>query len=137
MLEQIQDSADEFIVSMESSLGEGVPAPPELSALGEARADPDSSLELLTKCIYELMIERGMLYDVNEETGMMTPTEFDVKANLDEPAVKQEFAGLYKYGMQLIAKGILDIEDAKEIVANRLIARTGLSPLEFDEWLGY
>jgi len=52
-----------------------------------------------------------------------------------EPLIRMQNAR--DIGAGVVAEGILDIEDAKEIVANRLIARTGLSPLEFDEWLGY
>lgn len=136
-LEKMQQAADRFIVSFEESLGEGVPAPPELAALGKARDDPDTSMALLTQRTYELMIERGMLYDVDPETGVLTPTNYDIKANLDEPAVKSEFGQLYKYGMNLIARGLISVDDAKEIVKKRLIARTGLSPDEFDKWLGY
>jgi len=57
--------------------------------------------------------------------------------NLEIPEVKQEFSYLYKYGMSLVAKGIVDVETIKEIVKGRLIERTGLSPEDFDEWLGF
>jgi hypothetical protein len=39
--------------------------------------------------------------------------------------------------MTMIASGLLDIDLVKAIVKERLIARTGLSPEEFDTWLGY
>ena len=51
--------------------------------------------------------------------------------------MKQEFAYLYKYGMSLAAREVVDVETIKEIVKMRLIERTGLSPEEFDTWLGY
>lgn len=134
--EKIATSAEQFIESMENNLGEGVAPPPEIEALKRAKAD-GADVPTLTARIYELMIEQGMLYDVDPETGVLTPTEFDIKANLDVPEVKSEFGYLYKYGMNLIANGILDVETVKEIVKERLIDRTGLSPEEFDSWLGY
>jgi len=39
--------------------------------------------------------------------------------------------------MSLIKEELLDVEDVKTIVQERLIQRTGLSPEEFDKWLGY
>ncbi len=78
-----------------------------------------------------------MTYDQDPETGALTYTDYDIKANLETPEVKSEFAYLYKYGMSLIAKGVVDIDTVKSIVKKGLIERTGLSPEEFDEWLGY
>lgn len=43
----------------------------------------------------------------------------------------------HKYGMTLIARGVVDIETVKAIVKKGLIERTGLTPEEFDAWLGY
>ena len=68
---------------------------------------------------------------------MLSPTNFDIKNNLDIPEVKSEFAYLYKYGMNLCFAGVIDVEIMKDIVKTRLIQRTGLSPEEFDSWLGY
>lgn len=82
-------------------------------------------------------IEQGMMYDVDADTGVLTPTQFDIKNNLDIPEVKAEFKHLYTYGMELIKRGMIDLETAKECVKTRLIERTGLSPEEFDEWLGF
>ena len=87
--------------------------------------------------IYELMIESGMVYDQDPETGILTPTNFDIKNNLDIPEVKAEFAYLYKYGMNLCLTSILEVDEVKDIVKKRLIERTGLTPEEFDSWLGY
>lgn len=67
----------------------------------------------------------------------LSPTEFDIKNNLEIPEVKSEFKQLYEYGMQLIQRGLIGVDDCKQIVKNRLIDRTGLSPEEFDKWLGY
>lgn len=93
--ERLQESATEFIVSFEERLGEGVEPPPELAALKQARDDA-ASPQILSTRIYELMLEQGMLYDVDPETGIMTPTEWDIKANLEEPNVKKEFYHLCK-----------------------------------------
>ena len=98
--EKMQESADSFIASMTNALGEGVAPPMELDALRKARASGAGMKELATR-IYELMIERGMLYDEEPETGTLTPTEFDIKSNLDVTEVKDEFFYLYKYGMML------------------------------------
>ncbi len=134
--EQMSESATTFIADIESRLTEGVSPPPELEELRAARdADADAS-ELALK-IYILLIEQGMLYDSDPDTGKLAYTNFDIKANLDIPEVKQEFAYLYRYGMGLIAKGVVDIDLIKEEVKKRLIERTGLSPEEFDSWLGY
>lgn len=78
-----------------------------------------------------------MKYDVDANTGVLTPTQFDIKNNLDVSEVKAEFNHLYKYGMELIRRGMIDVEVAKDVVKTRLIERTGLTPEEFDEWLGY
>ena len=82
-------------------------------------------------------LEQGMTYDIDPETGMLGPTNFDIKNNLDVPEVKAEFNHLYSYGMQLIQRGLVDLETCKGVVEKRLIARTGLTPEEFDKWLGY
>mmetsp|Transcript_26645 Transcript_26645/g.30500 ORF Transcript_26645/g.30500 Transcript_26645/m.30500 type:complete len:96 (-) Transcript_26645:147-434(-) len=89
------------------------------------------------KKIYELMIEQGMVYDQHPETGILTPTMFDIKSNLDVPEVKTEFSYLYNYGMNLCFAGVLSVDVVKDIVKSRLIERTGLTPEAFDEWLGF
>jgi hypothetical protein len=134
--EKMQESADSFIASMTNALGEGVAPPKELEALRKARASGAGMKELATR-IYELMIERGMLYDEEPETGTLTPTEFDIKSNLDVTEVKDEFFYLYKYGMMLMDRDILTLEEVKPIVLERLIKRTGLDPEAFDKWLGF
>jgi hypothetical protein len=134
--EIIQKSADQFVETMTLALGEGVQAPPELIALRNALKNGAGASELSVR-VYELMIERGMLYDEEPETGTLTPTEFDIKANLEVKEVQNEFAHLYKYGMMLMDKGLLSAEDVKTTVLERLINRTGLTPAEFDTWLGY
>jgi hypothetical protein len=134
--EQMYEKATAFIVDIEGRLGEGVEPVPELEALRKSRDNEADQFEMAIK-IYELMIEQGMVYDQQPETGILTPTEFDIKGGLDIPEVKNEFAYLYKYGMNLCSSGVIDIDDMKEIVKSRLIARTGLTPEEFDSWLGY
>ncbi len=136
MKEKLMESATTFIVDIENRLADGVDPPPEVETLKAAR-DADSDESTLALRIYELMIEQGMTYDVDAETGKLSPTQFDIKNNLDIPEVKAEFAHLYQYGMQLIARDLLDVEVAKECVKTRLIERTGMTPEEFDAWLGY
>jgi hypothetical protein len=134
--QRIEESADYCVETMTNALGEGVEAPPELKALKQACAD-GAGVSQLNLMIYELMIERGMLYDEAPETGTLTLTEFDIKDNLDVEEVKDEFFYLYSYGMQLIDQGFLTTDDVKIAVLERLIPRTGLSPEEFDTWLGF
>lgn len=136
MKEKMEESATQFIADLSTRLGDGVDPPPEMEALIEAR-DAGSDEKTLALRIYELMIEQGMMYDIDAETGILTPTQFDVKANLEIPEVKAEFKHLYSYGMQLIQRGLIDMDTAKDVVKKRLIDRTGLSPEEFDKWLGY
>ncbi len=136
MKEKLMESATTFILDIEARLADGVDPPPEVQTLKEAR-DADSDESTLALRIYELMIEQGMTYDVDAETGKLSPTQFDIKNNLDIPEVKAEFAHLYQYGMQLIARDLLDVDVAKDCVKTRLIERTGKTPEEFDEWLGY
>jgi hypothetical protein len=137
--EKMAQSADGFINNMKIALkANDVPYPPELDALIKVREDPASSVSDITLRVYRLMIERGMLYDEDPETGSLTPTTFDdIPNNLDVPEVKQEFLHLYKYGMMLLDKGLLDGEQVKETVIERLVKRTGLTPEKFDEWLGF
>jgi hypothetical protein len=134
--QRIEESADFCVKTMTNALGEGVEAPPELEALKQARFD-GAGVPQLSLIIYELMIERGMLYDEAPETGTLTLTEFDIKDNLDVEEVKAEFSYLYSYGMKLLRQGLLTTEDVKTTVLERLIKRTGLSPEEFDTWLGF
>mmetsp|Transcript_29104 Transcript_29104/g.42793 ORF Transcript_29104/g.42793 Transcript_29104/m.42793 type:complete len:200 (-) Transcript_29104:1076-1675(-) len=136
MKEKLMESATTFIVDLEARLADGVDPPPEMEALKAAR-DADSDENTMALRIYELMIEQGMTYDIDAETGKLFPTQFDIKNNLDIPAVKAEFAHLYQYGMQLIARDLIDVDVAKECVKTRLIERTGKTPEEFDAWLGY
>ena len=134
--EKLSESATKFISDLEARLADGVEPPPEMEALRKAR-DADADEKTLALRIYELMIEQGMTYDIDAETGKLSPTQFDIKNNLDVPEVKAEFAHLYQYGMQLIARDLLDVDVAKECVKTRLIERTGMSPEDFDAWLGY
>jgi len=133
--EKLEESSDQFIYNFQISLGEGVEEPPELETLRVARAKGADSPELTIR-IYELMIEQGMRYD-KDEAGILTPTDFDIKNNLDVSEVQAEFAYLYKYGIGLIKRGLMAESDVKKIVVERLIERTGLTPEEFDKWLGY
>lgn len=135
MTEKLIDSATVYIDRIESQMGEGVSPPPEIEALRAARDDGDPTK--VTSVMYELMIEVGMTYDQDPETGTLTPTEWDIKENLEIPEVKREFALLYDYGMKLISRGMLDVDTCKDIVMTRLIARTGQTPEDFDAWLGY
>lgn len=135
--EFLEQAADKTIASMQGALSDGVEAVPALEELKTIRNDSSSSDEELSSAIYILMIERGMTYDEDPENGILTPTNFDIKANLEEPAVKKEFSFLYGYGMQLISRGFVSMDKIKEIVTERLISRTGLTPEEFDAWLGY
>jgi hypothetical protein len=134
--ERLEQRAREFVDTIRSSLGDGVAEPPELIALESAYTN-GANPETLAIRIYELMIEQGMLYDKDPETGILTPTGYDIPSNLDVPEVQKEFKYLYTYGMSLIAGGIISIETVKDIVKDRLIARTGLEPEEFDAWLGF
>ncbi|KAL9186541.1 hypothetical protein ACHAXT_005779 [Thalassiosira profunda] len=136
MKEKLEESATSFIADLSSRLADGVDPPPEMEALREAR-DGDSDEGTLALRIYELMIEQGMTYDIDPETGRLSPTQFDIKENLDVPEVKAEFKHLYSYGMELIKRGLLSLDTGKEVVTKRLINRTGLTPEEFDKWLGY
>jgi hypothetical protein len=159
--EKMAQSADGFIHTISNALGEGVEAPPELDALRQARKNGANNNELALR-IYELMIEKGMMYDEEPETGKerylgmvsvqretspyinvfpatgtLTPTEFNVKENLDIPEVRNEFSHLYKYGMMMMKQGLVTSDEIKTTVLERLIKRTGLEPEEFDKWLGY
>ena len=87
--------------------------------------------------VLQLLIEQGMLYDQDPDDGTLSLTNFDIQNNLEIKEVKDEFSYLYKYGMSLCAKGILSVDTVKQIVTERLIERTGLTPEEFDSWLGY
>ena len=68
MEEKMMQAADETVETITNALGEGVEEPPELGALRDARKNGASTQELALK-VYELMIERGMLYDEEYETG--------------------------------------------------------------------
>lgn len=137
MQEYLQESADRAISSIRGSLADGVDPPKELEELQVLRDDQKATTEKLAMKIYELMIERGMLYDEDPDTGLLTPTEFDIQSNLDVPEVKEEFDYNYRYGMTLITKGLVSVDNVKKIVQERLIPRTGLTPEQFDEWLGF
>lgn len=137
MKQKMEESATQFIADLTARLADGVEPPVELEALRKARDDENSDEKILALRIYELMIEQGMTYDIDAETGRLTPTQFDVKNNLDIPEVKKEFKHLYSYGMELIKRELIDLDTAKEVVQKRLIQRTGLEPEEFDKWLGF
>jgi hypothetical protein len=132
----LAERAKEFVDTVRGELAEGVEEPPELLAL-EAAYNVESDVQHLSQLIFELMIETGMQYDRDPETGILSPTNFDIKASLDVPEVKSEFLYLYTYGMNLISKGLIGMEELKVIVKERLIKRTGLTPEKFDEWLGF
>ena len=133
MEEKMNQSADDFLENMDNALADKSTAPPELAALKDARKANTPASEIK---VYDLMIERAMLFDEDPDTASLTPTGFDIPNNLDVPEVIEEFKHLYSYGMMLMNKGLLDGEVLKETVVERLIKRTGLSPEEFDKWLG-
>eukprot|EP00546_Thalassionema_frauenfeldii_P016954 CAMPEP_0178899900 /NCGR_PEP_ID=MMETSP0786-20121207/3163_1 /TAXON_ID=186022 /ORGANISM="Thalassionema frauenfeldii, Strain CCMP 1798" /LENGTH=151 /DNA_ID=CAMNT_0020570821 /DNA_START=104 /DNA_END=556 /DNA_ORIENTATION=+ len=133
--ERLVKSSEEFVENIRGNLGEGVEEPPELIALEKAYKEDKVDTEKLSILIYELMIEAGMLYDRDPDTGTMTPTGFsDIENMLDVPEVKAEFQYLYRYGMNLISTGVAKVDAIKEVVKSRLISRTGLTPEKFDEW---
>lgn len=134
--EKLVESATTYIATIEGQLADGVEPPEALEKLRAAR-DDKADAKTLAACTYALMIEQGMTYDQDPDTGALTPTEWDIKDNLETPEVKKEFAYLYNYGISLVAKNMLDENDAKEIVRKGLIERTGKTPEEFDAWLGY
>ena len=134
--EKLMESATTYIVTLEGQLADGVEPPEALEKLRKARDDKADAKTLAART-YELMIEQGMTYDQDPETGVLTPTEWDITENLEAPEVKKEFSYLYQYGINLIGRGLLDEEDGKEIVLEGLIKRTGKTPEEFDAWLGY
>jgi len=134
--QKLAQSADDFVESMTQAL-EGVEAPPELDELRTLRQEGNADPSTLALKIYQLMIERGMRYDEAPETGKLTPTEFNIRENLQVKEVQDEFGHLYKYGMMLMDRGLLTADQVKETVLERLIKRTGLTPEEFDSWLGY
>jgi len=134
--ERLVESATTYIATIEGQLADGVEPPEALEKLRAAR-DDKADAKTLAACTYALMIEQGMTYDQDPDTGALTPTEWDIKDNLETPEVKKEFAYLYNYGISLVAKNMLDENDAKEIVRKGLIERTGKTPEEFDAWLGY
>eukprot|EP00534_Pseudo-nitzschia_fraudulenta_P001354 CAMPEP_0201119740 /NCGR_PEP_ID=MMETSP0850-20130426/3854_1 /ASSEMBLY_ACC=CAM_ASM_000622 /TAXON_ID=183588 /ORGANISM="Pseudo-nitzschia fraudulenta, Strain WWA7" /LENGTH=211 /DNA_ID=CAMNT_0047385585 /DNA_START=164 /DNA_END=799 /DNA_ORIENTATION=+ len=134
--EKMNQSADDFLENMDNSLADKSTAPPELEVLREARK-ANAPVEDITRMVYDLMIERAMRYDEDLDTGSLTPTGFDIPNNLEVPEVKKEFKHLYSYGMMLMNRKLLDAEVLKETVIERLIKRTGLTPEEFDKWLGY
>ena len=134
--EKLMESATTYIVTLEGQLADGVEPPEALEKLRRAR-DEKADAKTLAARTYELMIEQGMTYDQDPETGVLTPTEWDITENLETPEVKKEFSYLYQYGINLIGRGLLDEEDGKEIVLEGLIKRTGKTPEEFDAWLGY
>ena len=134
--EKLVESATTFIVTIEGQLADGVKPPEALEKLRKAR-DEKADAKTLAARTYELMIEQGMTYDQDPETGVLTPTEWDITENLETPEVKKEFSYLYQYGINLIGRGLLDEAVAKEIVLEGLIKRTGKTPEEFDAWLGY
>merc|ERR1740130_926979 len=122
-----------------------MPEKPEITLEEKMNQSADDFIENMTNAsseitvkVYDLMIERAMLYDEDPDTGSLSPTGFDdIPNNLDIPEVKKEFKHLYAYGMNLMKKGFLDGEALKETVVERLVKRTGLTPEEFDTWLGY
>eukprot|EP00567_Pseudictyota_dubia_P011890 CAMPEP_0197459040 /NCGR_PEP_ID=MMETSP1175-20131217/50248_1 /TAXON_ID=1003142 /ORGANISM="Triceratium dubium, Strain CCMP147" /LENGTH=186 /DNA_ID=CAMNT_0042993809 /DNA_START=85 /DNA_END=642 /DNA_ORIENTATION=+ len=132
MEERMATSADTYYNYIKGNLGEGVPDPPELIALKDA-TDSGADTKVLAARMYELMCEQGMIYDRDEE-GTLTPTQFVIKENLDIPEVKAEFDYLYRYGMNLIQQGLIDVDAVKDIVKGKLIDRTGKTPEDFDEW---
>eukprot|EP00566_Odontella_aurita_P028509 CAMPEP_0113555080 /NCGR_PEP_ID=MMETSP0015_2-20120614/16514_1 /TAXON_ID=2838 /ORGANISM="Odontella" /LENGTH=188 /DNA_ID=CAMNT_0000456309 /DNA_START=177 /DNA_END=740 /DNA_ORIENTATION=- /assembly_acc=CAM_ASM_000160 len=130
--ERMVEAADTYCKYIGGNLGEGVPDPPELSALKDA-TESGADTKVLAACMYELMCEQGMIYD-RDEDGILTPTQFVITENLDVPEVKSEFDYLYRYGMNLVRQGLVDVDDVKEIVKSKLIERTGKTPEEFDAW---
>ena len=137
--EFLLQAAENCLATVRGSLGDGVEPVPEIATLEKMieSEESDVSDEELSMAIYELMIERGMTYDEDPDTGILTPTNFNIQENLDVPEVQAEFGYLYNYGMNLISKGLVSTDNMKKIVTERLIARTGKTPEEFDAWLGY
>lgn len=165
--ERIVKQADDFCRQVRGSLGPNVEGPPELLVLEQAveesfpptmttttttgddsvakkdkddnKAEMDHS-KRLARLMYELMIECGLQFDKDPDTGIMTPTQFDnafIQENLDLPEIKDEFFHLYTYGLQLISMNVLTLDEVRDIAQTRIIPRSGLDPPAFDAWLGF
>ena len=74
--EKLMESATTYIVTLEGQLADGVEPPEALEKLRKARDDKADAKTLAART-YELMIEQGMTYDQDPETGVLTPTEWD------------------------------------------------------------
>lgn len=128
-------AADLTLQHLQQNMGAGVEMPPEFEELKKGRAG-GAGTEALGRLVYNLMCEEAMLFD-KDEFGVLTPTRFDLKNDCDDPEVKQKVSYVYRYGISMIQAGLIGMDDVKLAAKDRLIARVGKSPQEFDEWLGY
>lgn len=129
----MQKFAFEYARQIQTQIEDGVKPPAELDSLIKA-TESGADGKTLAKLIYVVMIEVGMCYDLNGDQSL-TPTRFVVLENLQIPEVKREFSYLYTYGMNLAQMEMIEVDDLREIVVERLIKRTGMEPREFDSWL--
>jgi len=132
--EAFEQAAKQYLEEIGSCLGPGMTPPPEFEAVKNA-LDNGEKMTVLAARMYDLMCEQGMIYD--KVDGVLVPTEVNYKTDYDKPEVKTKVGYIYQYGINLIKRGIIEVDDVKSSVKERLIARVGLTPEEFDEWLGY
>ena len=128
------DLSAQAIDQMLSMLEEGVDPPPSLMQLKVSLTEEDEAA--MRTNIYLLLVDQSLDYDTVEKDGMvvLVPTVVDYM-NAEDPVVKEKMKYVYSYGIQMYKRGIIEAEQLKKIVLDRLAGRIGMDGPTFDRYL--
>ena len=83
-----------------------------------------------------LLVDQALDYDTLETDGqvVLVPTSVDY-TNLEDPRIKDKMKYVYTYGIGMYTRGMMEAEQLKAIVLERLAGRIGMDGPAFDRYL--
>jgi len=132
--ESIADLSAQAIDRVLGMLAVGTAPPPAVLQLKTAVAYEDEAA--MRTNIYLLVVEQALHYDTLEADGrtVLVPTALDY-SNPEDPRVKKKMRYAYSYGIEMFKRGLMEAEQLKQIVLERLAGGVGMDGPTFDQYL--
>uniref|UniRef100_A0A7S2HIB8 Uncharacterized protein n=1 Tax=Octactis speculum TaxID=3111310 RepID=A0A7S2HIB8_9STRA len=137
------DAARATIENSKSQLSPELQTPPSVAELEKylekAVLMGESSEQETAALIFAVMCDQATLFRQDGETGYMSESiSLDLsrpESFKDDMMFKKQVKYVYSYGMKMAMGNLIDIDDLKACVLDRLAARVGMDGGELDEWL--